>query len=164
MIRPRRQRAVHNAYIDIDSVTITPGLNFSHWKNLTKQKLMERETKLLNIKMREIERIVTKQLSLLSNGCIYKINNMVKHMINTSISSAIQKWQGNQINRTNKKFPRFRDYFVIAKNTWDGRKKQKIIGIHFWITILNHIQKVQPQKYIINSDTIIHTELITLFM
>ena len=42
--RPRKQRTVNNAYVDIDSVTCEPGVDYSNWITLCKQKLQVKST------------------------------------------------------------------------------------------------------------------------
>ena len=142
----RKPRRVNNAYIDIDSVTIGPGYMHCNWKILTKQKLKERETKLLNIKIAQIETIINKQLSSLtltkSSSYGYKINiTLINNAINKSINDGIDKWKGVHFDRIKKKIATFRDYFVIGKNWWDI-KKQPLISTYFWIALFKDIHQV----------------------
>ena len=127
----------------IDGITFPACINVNNWIELTKQKLQVRENKGLSTKISEIEKIVNEQLVLLFNPFIYRINDMIKHIINTSISAAIQKWPGVDAYRTKKrKLQRFEDYFFIGKNWWDLRK-QKLIATSFFIVIFKDIQKVR---------------------
>ena len=151
----KKPRAVNNGYVDVYDVEIKPGIDFCDWIKLTKEKLKERESILLSIKITEIEDIVNKQLLTISTPCIYKINSSaINNTINTSIISVIDTWKG--VNRTKKALTKFRDYFAIAKNWWDGRMKQKLTAIHFWINILDDIKQVK-YNYI---QTLLHHTLI----
>ena len=165
-MRARKQRTGKNGYIDIDSVTITPGIDFCNWIRLTKEKLKERETKLLMIKISEIESIVNKQLSTSTRPCIYKINRiLMENNINTSIISVIDEWPGVHIDRIKKNLTKFRDYFVIGKNWWDI-KKQKLIANHFWIKIFEDIDQVQTQPlihYVYIEHFVVHIWLVFVF-
>ena len=135
------QIQVKNEYIDC--VTIPPFIDVHDWIHQTKEKLQLRENKLLSIKISKIENIVNKTLSELSIKYIYKINDMIKHIINTSIIVAIHKWPGVDKDRMTKKrnLIKFQDYFGIGKNWWDLRK-QKVIATSFWITIIDDLHQV----------------------
>ena len=55
--RERKQRVVKNAHVDIEGVTSESGNNYCNWIQITKQKLKEREAKMINIKMKLIKSI-----------------------------------------------------------------------------------------------------------
>ena len=138
----RKQRTVKNGYIDIDSVTTAPGFKYCNWMKLTKEKLKQREIKLLSIKISEIENIVNKKLLTSSNPCTYTINKTaIENIIATSIISVVDGWKGVHVDRIKKNLTKFRDYFVIGKNWWDI-KKQNLIAVHFWINIFEDIYNV----------------------
>lgn len=53
----RKHRIVKNAHVDIENVSIESGSNYCNWIEITKQKLKERENKLLRIKLNLIQKI-----------------------------------------------------------------------------------------------------------
>ena len=144
----RKQRTVKNGYIDIDSVADLPGKNYCDWINITKDKLKKRESQLLSIKLVEIQRIVNNEISSSSSHHFnkyrtYKIHDIkIKYIFNHSLFIVIDQWEGVQLDRVKTKIDKYRDYFVIAKNWWDLRKK-KLIGSSFWLPIFRDIQQVK---------------------
>lgn len=55
--KERKQRVVKNAHVEIEDVNEVSGYNYCNWIQITKQKLKEREKKLINTKIDIIERI-----------------------------------------------------------------------------------------------------------
>ena len=132
----RKPRQLRNAIINIDFVNVESGDNFVNWFNLTKQKLKERERKLLMIRISEIESIVNKK------QINYKISDeFIESVLNKNFFPSIDKWKGINIWRIKKPLKKFKDYFAKGRNWWDINK-QNIIGSAFWIPVFQDIQKV----------------------
>ena len=139
--KPKKLRTFNNLLIDIFSINVECGDNFINWIDLTKQKLKERERKLLMIRISEIENIVNNNNSN-NNKYNYKISNkLIESLLNVNLFPIIDKWNGININRIKKPLNKFQDYFIKGRNWWDINK-QNIIGLSFWIPIFQDIQKV----------------------
>ena len=75
----------------------------------------ERESKLLAIKITEIERIINEELH-----SEYQVSTTLINGVLSKFHDVIMKWQGVHLDRIKKRpISRFRDYFVIGKNWWD---------------------------------------------
>ena len=138
--RRRRSRKLKNTIVDIESIDIECGDNYINWIKLTKEKLKERESKLLMIRIYEIESNVNKHLTQEIQK--YKISfEFIKSILNGNLFRIIDSWKGINISRLKKKLNKFKDYFLKSKNWWDTNK-QKIIALSFWIPVFKNIQKV----------------------
>ena len=97
----------------------------------------ERESKLLAIKITEIERIINEDLH-----CKYQVSTFVINGVLSKFHDVIMQWQGVHLNRIKKRpLSQFRNYFVIGKNWWDLRKK-KLLGDFFWLKIFGELETV----------------------
>ena len=133
--KPRTPRQPKTAIIDIDFANVEPGDNFINWIDLTKQKLKERERKLLTIRISEIESIVNEQV-------YYKISaEFIESVLNVNFFPIIDEWKGINIWRIKKPLKEFKDYFAKGRNWWDINK-QNITGSAFWIPVFEDIRKV----------------------
>ena len=126
--KPRKRRKVKNATIDIDSVNIECSENFVNWIKLTKEKLKQRERKLLMVRIAEIESIISKQLYMTdsssnsnthsnNNNGNYKIScKFIESVLNGNLFPIIDKWKGVNMWRIKKPLNEFKDYFVKGRN------------------------------------------------
>ena len=106
----------------------------------------ERESKLLEIKITEIEVIVSQELESYinndgSNHKSFTVPSEIRKNTLDQLYHLISKWNGVDISRTKSPLTRYRDYFCVAKNWWDQTKK-KLFGAIFWLVIFKYIQKV----------------------
>eukprot|EP00483_Globobulimina_turgida_P012434 UN12457 len=62
--KQRKQRRVLNGYIDIDDVTDEAGPNYINWIKCTKQKLKERECKLMSVRITTLQHIINNQCKI----------------------------------------------------------------------------------------------------
>eukprot|EP01084_Bolivina_argentea_P136640 240646_1 len=146
--RQRKQRIVNNAYVDIDSVTIAPGHNFSNWVDLTKYKLKERDNKLLEIKINKITSIVNDRLTSYDKQIpLFQPSQNTINYIFQQLRESVDKWNGVIINRVKKDLNTFRKYFVIGRRCWN-LQKSKLLGDVFWLPIVNDI-KQHIQEHIV---------------
>lgn len=121
--------------------------------------IQERESKLLEIKITEIEVIVNHEINHyidthtknLSINCKqyradFKITSEIRKNTLDQLYHLISKWNGVDISRTKSALTRYRDYFCVAKNWWDQTKK-KLFGAIFWLVIFKYIQKVSRSMF-----------------
>ena len=141
--KSKKQRVVHNALVDVDSVTTEPGECYINWIEITKQKLKEREQRLLQHKVNEIEKIMNATLTNnTDNACTLTLNQTIRNQTLSALNALILSWHGINITKVkHNSYSRFRDYFVRAKNWWDGTKK-KVYGKVFWIVVFEYLRKV----------------------
>merc|ERR1719411_790549 len=94
----RRRRTVKNAYVDVDLVSIKPGIDYCNWIRVTKQKLKERDTKICQIQQREIEKIVNGELSKLNLASPhFTVKAAVIAQIRQTFCQMIDGWAGVNI-------------------------------------------------------------------
>eukprot|EP01084_Bolivina_argentea_P166245 288672_1 len=159
--RKRKQRIVKNADVDIDNVLESPGPNDSTWKHIAKQKLKERETKIMKRRMNVVQKCINEEIQTFEN-CIIK-----KHTPNISLTSSIYSnimhknyelfsksmnkliqlidtWRGPTETHMSRKLSTFREYFLVAKSWYDQRKKE-ILATELWTTIFKLILKMINQ-------------------
>ena len=60
--KTRDHKQMEDFSVSIDSIAIESGPQYQNWKIITKQKLKERESYLIRIKIAEIEAIINKNL------------------------------------------------------------------------------------------------------
>eukprot|EP01084_Bolivina_argentea_P261203 441315_1 len=106
----RKQRLVVNPLVDIDSVTVSPGIHYCDWIAITKTKLKEREYKLVKVKVEQIQ-------SIINNECkIYNSNSnnfTLQHEFNATMKllyDKINKWNGVNVHRVTSPLTLYRDY------------------------------------------------------
>ena len=143
----RKQRRTINGYIDIDNITQEPGEEYENWIQITKQKLKERECKLMSVRVSTLQNIINQQCKLFeeinSNNNIYQqkitvydYNNIIsRDIINQCLNKlylSLQLWNGVNLVKTKKSLSTFRKYFVIGK-CWFDQKKKNILAPDFWI-------------------------------
>ena len=71
----------------------------------------------------------------------YKIASDILQKCEYEISLVIESWKGVNLEKTTKSFDTFREYFAVAKNWWD-QKKRHTLGEYLWVPILVDIKKV----------------------
>eukprot|EP01084_Bolivina_argentea_P154950 270073_1 len=149
----RKQRVVKNAYVDIDSVAVQPGIDYCDWIKIAQQQLKERENALFEIKRSQIEHIVNSELDshqhqLQSNES--KIVIIPPTIFNDTLHALyckIDEWTGVNLSRRKSPITRYRDYFVVGKN-WISQIKTKIFGDLFWIHLFKHIRKTLKNQWL----------------
>ena len=141
--KTKTQRKVYNAYTNIDCVTAEPGRDYRNWIEISEEKLKEREKKLLQHKVDVIQNIMNKILNLrIGREVTFELDKVIINSTISELNTIIGSWQGVNISRAKQiSYSRFRDYFVRAKNWWDGRKKQ-MYGKVFWIAVFDYLRKV----------------------
>ena len=142
--RNRKQRVVKNAYIDIDAVSDPPGPGYANWIAISRRMLKERESKLLSIKIEQIERIFNESVrSLHPHRDLkhFKISSERMRVVLQQLFQNLNTWNGPNLSRIRKQISSFRDYFVIGKNWWDLIKR-KSLGDIFWMSSFHQIQAV----------------------
>eukprot|EP01084_Bolivina_argentea_P260948 440829_1 len=141
----RKQRVVKGRYVDIDSVDVASGTNYSNWITITKHKLKERELKLLQIKINTTGTVINQAISdhniLSLTTTTFKVTEKttqqtLKHLYNT-----IDEWNGVNTSRTKSTLNTFRDYFTVAKKWFDSAKKKQI-GKIYWLLVLQQIKQL----------------------
>ena len=91
--------------IDVESMNIGHGDNYINWIKLSKQKLKERERKLLIIKASTTESII----NTTSSHNKYKISTkFIDSLLNNALFPIINKWRGISIWRTKKSLNTFK--------------------------------------------------------
>eukprot|EP01084_Bolivina_argentea_P221912 375730_1 len=132
----KRKRTVRNAIVDIDSVSVQPGMNYSNWAKLSKQQLKERELTLLKLKINKIQSIVNNECKV-HNFAIKQ--DIIDATINT-LGNKIDAWNGVNINRTKSSLYIYANYFNIGKKWWDNQKRS-IYGDIFWLQVFQFTQQ-----------------------
>lgn len=138
--------------------TQKPGDSFSNWIGLTKEKLRERESALMKIRMGCIKDAIFNAIILFNNNpgntkhgikineqCCKEIEPMInnKDIINScmnALNGILNQWNGIDLTRSNKEFDTYRQYFVVSKNWFDQRKKD-ILSKFLWAKILYLIRE-----------------------
>jgi len=146
----QRPLRVSNGYIDIDNIRDPPGEDFENWIEITKQKLRERESKLMSARISALQNIIKEQCaafesahsSLQFRGRSVELTDpeqvlhsgVIEECLN-KLSQSLQFWRGVNLSKTKKALSTFREYFVIGK-CWFDQKKKSILAPDFWIKIL----------------------------
>ena len=146
----RRPLRVSNGYIDIDNIRDPPGEDFETWIEITKEKLKERESKLMSARISALQNIIKEQCaafesahcSLQFGGRSVRVSDqdrvlhsgVIEECLN-KLSLSLQLWHGVNLSKTKKTLNTFREYFVIGK-CWFDQKKKSILAPDFWIKIL----------------------------
>eukprot|EP01084_Bolivina_argentea_P159171 277235_1 len=134
----RKPRTIKNAYIDISNVTEEPGDGYVAWIAITKQKLKQRELKLIEIRKNRIEDIVGTILNKNDNENIIP-SQFIEYVLD-KLYNLIDTWNGVRISSKRLKIRKsFKTYFGAGKNWWD-QKKRIVFGPIFWCRIFNEIE------------------------
>ena len=149
-----RPLQVSNGYIniDIDNIRDPPGEDFETWIEITKEKLKERESRLMSARISALQNIINEQCaafetahsSLQFGGRSVSAavadhdrvlhSGVIEECLN-KLSLSLQLWHGVNLSKTKKSLSTFREYFVIGK-CWFDQKKKSILAPDFWIKIL----------------------------
>eukprot|EP01084_Bolivina_argentea_P221910 375727_1 len=132
----KRKRTVRNALVDIDSVSVQPGLNYTNWIKLSKHQLKEREFKVIKLKINKIQFIV-------NNECETHDFRIKQEIIDSALNqlrNKIDQWNGVNVNRTKASLSIYANYFIISKKWWDNQKRS-IYGDIFWLKVLQSTQQ-----------------------
>ena len=82
----------------------------------------------------------------------FELNDEIDRIVtkcNAMIDEHLMRWNGVQLSSKSRllsesgdrAYPHFRDYFKVAKNTFDQRKL-KIVADNFWIALIQIVQQV----------------------
>eukprot|EP01084_Bolivina_argentea_P221911 375728_1 len=132
----KRTRTVKNALVDIHSVSLQPGINYTNWITFCKHQLKERELNFLKLKINKIQFIV-------NDTC--KVQNFAikQEIIDITIKilwDKIDKWAGVNVNLTKSSLSVYANYFIIGKKWWDAQKRS-IYGNIFWLNVFQSVQQ-----------------------
>eukprot|EP01083_Nonionella_stella_P318128 1161321_1 len=151
--RKHRVRRVKHAYVDIDSVTDEPGLNYCNWIQITKELLKEREQKQRLIAIQKVESIVNAELrikhefnTMNNTPMAYVFPQEITRNTFKQLFAKIDAWDGVKTARLKAPITRYRKYFGVAKN-WYIQMKRKIFGDLFWVHVLVSIQNLVQNKW-----------------
>eukprot|EP01083_Nonionella_stella_P129309 392348_1 len=141
---PRKRRIVYNSYVDIDCVTEDAGPNCANWIQITKLKLQERESKLLNIIKEKIESIVNETLDSAQpeqrNIPSFTVSDDIMTVTSSVLLDDISEWQGINLARLKHPPTSYRHYYTVSKKSWD-RRKTKLFGSTLWVNLFKQIHK-----------------------
>ena len=70
-----------------------------------------------------------------------KINNGFGKNCMDRLQLITDSWTGIDLQRSNKIYPKFRNYFITSKNWFDQKKKQ-IYAKYLWLKLLKEIKEV----------------------
>eukprot|EP01084_Bolivina_argentea_P212450 361142_1 len=127
----RKQHNVNNQHVDIVN-------QYTEWIQIARQKLKERERRLLKIKIIKVESIINAQLKNKHFNNNFSVKQDLINITLTKLDKLIDNWQGLVLSRSKKSHIRYNDYFSAAKGWYDQRKK-KLFGALFWLPIFQSI-------------------------
>eukprot|EP01084_Bolivina_argentea_P037830 69962_1 len=158
----KRKRAVRNAFIQLDDVKETAGDNYINWIKITKQKLLERESKLMSLRGNILQTLISeqiKQFKIINERMkIYIDRQLYENIINKElIHNCVEKlnnkllipWNGIVLNHTKNTFGTFKKYFSTSRS-WFDQRKRAILAQYLWIPIFDNIQqftKIAAKRY-----------------
>lgn len=159
MTDPTRKKAkkgrVNSEYAELDEITDPPGEEYVHWSRLTKDKLKDRERKLMSLRMSSLRTIIVQQCQHFADINSPHHHNVQRvtvshseHVIGDDITSEclnklyllLQFWSGVNLTKTKKPLNSFRDYFMIAKS-WFDQKKKNMLGPDLWIPVFRALAR-----------------------
>eukprot|EP01084_Bolivina_argentea_P037831 69963_1 len=158
----KRRRAVKNEIIRIDDINEVAGDNYCNWIKITKQKLLERESKLMTLRANILQTLICEQIEQFKaiNGRmkIFIDTKLYENAINQElINNCLQnlndillvKWNGIVLNHTKNKFDTYRKYFTTSRS-WFDQRKRSVLAKHLWIPIFDTLQqfiKIAAKRY-----------------
>eukprot|EP01084_Bolivina_argentea_P045488 83741_1 len=86
----KRKRTVNNALVDIDSVSVSPGVNYINWIKVARQQLKQRESIILKIKINKIQSIVNNESRVQHFAIQQEIIDTTMKML----CNKIDQWKG----------------------------------------------------------------------
>eukprot|EP01084_Bolivina_argentea_P074614 135334_1 len=150
--KPKRRRRIKNEIIKIDDIDEEPGNNFSNWIRITKNKLTERESKLMSLRVNILQNTINTQIEqfktinarmniyidtkLYENIISEELINNCLNQLNTQL---IQPWNGIVLNHTKSKVDSYRKYFTTSRS-WFDQRKRAVLAECLWIPIFNSIK------------------------
>eukprot|EP01083_Nonionella_stella_P271089 918310_1 len=167
-LNTQNQRTIKNSIVNIDNVFVNRGVRFTNWIFIARQKLWERECKLLRQRLATCDALfITKiQMFTAKHADIFDRYNQNAYQIETTAIRAYQRQLQLQITNVNsplivrylesvrstlkhwdgyhpkkKEIHTFRDYFQSCRQWFDGIKI-KIMALTLWIPIMNLIAEV----------------------
>lgn len=148
--RKRKRRKINNGLIDVDSVDISAGANYANWIAISKEKLKERETKLIQLRLEQIVNIMNQAISELAidiprHGDTFVVDERMIENAKAYLFLIIDKWNGIQTGRTKKAMEEFRDYFKLSKH-WFDQVKKTVFGTIFWLNLFHFLYNLIVQE------------------
>eukprot|EP01084_Bolivina_argentea_P037828 69958_1 len=158
----KRKRAVRNAFIQLDDVKETAGDNYINWIKITKQKLLERESKLMSRRANIIQDTINKQIDKFkyvnARMKIYIDIELYENIINQQLlnnclqklnSKLINPWKGIVLHHTKHTFDSFRKYFTTSRS-WFDQRKRSVLAQYLWMPIFDAVKqfiKIAAKRY-----------------
>eukprot|EP01083_Nonionella_stella_P054735 144474_1 len=144
---------------DMDTCTQSPPkheteVDFENWINITKQRLKEREDKLMHTRITTLQCIINDACQAFENlnslnGSTQRVTVLhYDQLIHTSLVHecldklhlTLSMWNGVNLYKTKQTPTTFRKYFTIGK-AWFDQKKKSILTPDFWIKFCIHLQQ-----------------------
>ncbi len=173
----KRKRTVKNALINFDNISIEPGACYINWRNAAKSRLIERENKLMDIRLDICEKSIVSSMQQFTteNSTVFgqhipavhiTVGRMeqenyvaycnikdttrftIKKSFNKSITQQLSIWNGYKPNSFETE-----NNINTFKDYFSGSRrwwdicKQKMIAKDIFILITNMIDKVMFQIY-----------------
>eukprot|EP01083_Nonionella_stella_P121212 364120_1 len=167
-LNTRKQRTIKNSIVNIDSVIVNRGFRFKNWIIIARQKLWERECKLLRQRLVKCDALFIPKIQMFTakHAELFDSYNQDAFQIETtairayqrqlqsqitnlnsplivryleSIRSTLKHWDG--YHPTKKVILTFREYFQKCRQ-WFDAKKIKIMALTLWIPIMHLIAEV----------------------
>eukprot|EP01084_Bolivina_argentea_P032182 59526_1 len=154
----RKQRIVKNPDVDIYNISVEPGYKYCNWIAIARQKLKERECKVMKRRICMIQTVINNEIDIFKNNiintyapnifidpCIYsnimfKQYNLFQIYLN-KLNCMLNQWTGVSLPHTKQELKTFKKYFSVARSWFDQRKKT-ILPKYLWISAFNLILSV----------------------
>eukprot|EP01083_Nonionella_stella_P030753 84247_1 len=167
-LNTRKQRTIKNSIVNIDNVIVNRGFRFKNWIIIARQKLWERECKLLRQRLEKCDTLMISKIQMFTaehagifdsyNQDAYQTETTAIHCyqkqlqsqitnVNSplivgylkSIQSTLMSWDGYHPTKT--VIATFRDYFQHCRQWFDGTKID-LMARTLWIPFMNLIGQV----------------------
>eukprot|EP01083_Nonionella_stella_P005021 14630_1 len=161
--KERKERIIKNGIVEIDDVSVAPGIDYRHWTKIARIKLRERELILLQKRQEACNQIINAAIQQFTSHCIqrfqthnvgipiYKMERdnlslylqYTKHKV-TALNSNIMRRCRQSITgllvawdgyKPKTEVRSFRKYFQQSRR-WFDQKKVQMLGAHFFGPIM----------------------------
>ncbi len=168
-MKTKKTRTIKNGLINIDDVYVEAGLNYVNWIDICRDKLQQREEKLLTVRLQKCDEIIRTSIQQFgkqntetfdehkSSVHIY-VNRMdlenyqaynqatrafstILNNYNQSVVKELSIWKGYTPQKHKSKIQTFRQYFTEARR-WFDVKKMKLLAKYFLVSIYRIINQV----------------------
>lgn len=144
--KAKRRRRKRNEVVEVD-IADPPGEDCENWKRIAKEKLRERESQLMGVRMRTLRNVIREQCTAFEtlNSSLHQGTQRVtvldsEHLIPDELTTecmdklniSLKYWNGVNMTKTKRSLDSFRDYYVISRN-WFDCQKRNTLGPVFWI-------------------------------